>query len=233
MDRPDDPPDGWHTKADDHLDDRPDARWMTFEELAKARGISKLSAAALVRRHRWRRQRDNRGRVIALVPNDGPELRRAPDHLPDRLPNRPYLPDHPPPHQPDNPPYAAFETALAAIETAHAREIHALRERADAAQATADRALAQLAETEKRAGAERSRADRAEQAVAGERSRADELRERLGLTVDELRQAREAADQARQHAREAEDAIEGLRRSDAERRVRGRWSRAWDGWRGR
>ena len=66
-----------HRQAEDHpADNQADARWMSFAELAKARGISKLSAAALVRRHRWRRMRDNRGHVLALVPRDGPELRR-------------------------------------------------------------------------------------------------------------------------------------------------------------
>jgi len=38
---------------------------MTLVELAEARGISKASAARLVRRHRWRRQTDNTRRVRA------------------------------------------------------------------------------------------------------------------------------------------------------------------------
>src|SRR5262249_48320485 len=154
------------------------------------------SAAALVRRHGWRRQRDNHGRVIALVPNDGPELRRMPDNQSD---NPPYQPDRQADHrpdisagQPDHPPHAAFETALAAIETAHARELHARREGADAV-------ATQFEETEKRADRAERRADRAEGARDGERARADALRERLDVTQDELQQARDAADQARQH----------------------------------
>src|SRR5215472_2858599 len=43
-------------------------RWVTFRELAEMRGISQHSAARLVRRHRWRRQADNQGRVRVLVP---------------------------------------------------------------------------------------------------------------------------------------------------------------------
>jgi hypothetical protein len=43
-------------------------RWVTLRELAEIRGISQHSAARLVRRHGWRRQRDNQGRVRALVP---------------------------------------------------------------------------------------------------------------------------------------------------------------------
>jgi hypothetical protein len=40
--------------------DTDDGRWMTFAELAAARGISKASAIKLVRRHGWRRQHDRR-----------------------------------------------------------------------------------------------------------------------------------------------------------------------------
>ena len=69
-DQPDNRP---HTTTDDLAD----ARWMTFAELAVARGISKDSAMALVRRKGWRRQRDNTGSVMALVPTDGPTRRRA------------------------------------------------------------------------------------------------------------------------------------------------------------
>lgn len=53
--------------------DRPSAipsadRWVTLRELAEIRGISQHSATRLVRRHGWRRQTDNQGRVRALVP---------------------------------------------------------------------------------------------------------------------------------------------------------------------
>src|SRR5690349_13197150 len=52
----------------DSLADIEDGKWLTLAELAEARGIDKLSAARLVRRHRWRRQKDNEQRVRALVP---------------------------------------------------------------------------------------------------------------------------------------------------------------------
>jgi hypothetical protein len=64
----------------DSTADQQDAgRWMTFADLADARRISKASAIKLVRRHGWRRQRDNKGNVLALVPlpwaqdTEGPE----------------------------------------------------------------------------------------------------------------------------------------------------------------
>ena len=56
---------------------------MTFAELAAAREISKASASRLVRRHGWRRQRDNQGMVRILVP---PGAERRADH---RLPDSP------------------------------------------------------------------------------------------------------------------------------------------------
>ena len=58
------------------------ARWMTFAELGAVRGISKASAIKLVRRHGWRRQRDNQGHVRALVPLTWAE--REGDGEPDR-----------------------------------------------------------------------------------------------------------------------------------------------------
>jgi hypothetical protein len=120
--------------SDSRPDDRPDsqrdsedARWMTFAELAEVRGISRLSAATLVRRHGWRRQRDNRGHVIALVP-----LTWATSELDDRSDK-----------QPDNPPdsqghLAAFETALAAVREAKDGEITTLRQQVERLTAQAD-----------------------------------------------------------------------------------------------
>ena len=50
-----------------------DGRWLTYDELAKLRGITKASAERLVLRNRWRRQRDNQRVVRILVPlGEGP-----------------------------------------------------------------------------------------------------------------------------------------------------------------
>ena len=48
-------------------------RWMTFAELAAARGISRASASRLVRRRKWRRQTENQGSVRILVPTEDNE----------------------------------------------------------------------------------------------------------------------------------------------------------------
>jgi hypothetical protein len=224
-----------------------DARWMTFAELALIRGTSKRAAVTLIRRHGWRRQRNNEGHVIALVP-----LTWATPEEGNKEPHKDASEEAA--SEPHNGAHAAgFETALTAIQAAHTNELSALRERVGAAeesrlatQALADRALAQLAEAtsradwaEKRADeadadrrAAEARADRAEQAVAGERSSADTLRDRLDVTQNELREAREVSDQARQHVREAEDAIKALRQADVERKARGRWARVRAAWRG-
>jgi hypothetical protein len=54
------------------------ARWMTFTELAAARGISRASASRLVRRRKWRRQSDNQGNVLILVPPEDSEQADSP-----------------------------------------------------------------------------------------------------------------------------------------------------------
>ena len=47
-----------------------DGRWLTYDELAKFRRISKASAERLVFRRHWRRQRGNDHITRALVPLD-------------------------------------------------------------------------------------------------------------------------------------------------------------------
>ena len=170
---------------------------------------------------------------MALVPRDGPELRR------------PVEADHPRDHPPDDPAYTtAFETALAAIEAAHARELATLREQIAGAEAAriamqglVEQFAGQLRDADEVMKAERARSDafladlhrdldatkehvdRAEAAIAEERARADALRDRL--------------EAAQQQAQEAAQAAEELRQAEAARKARGHLRRAWDGWRGR
>jgi hypothetical protein len=51
-------------------EDSADGRWMSYAELAAARGIDRSSAFKLTLRHKWRRQKDNRGTVRVYVPTD-------------------------------------------------------------------------------------------------------------------------------------------------------------------
>jgi hypothetical protein len=209
--RPDDRPDSQH--------DSEDARWMTFAELAEARGISRLSAATLVRRHGWRRQRDNRGHVIALVP-----LTWASSEPDDQADNR---------HdkQPDNPPdsqgyIAAFETALAAVREAKDSEIATLRQQIErlTGQADADRARAD--ELRDRLGSLTAKlADaQAELAAAQDQAKAaEDLRRALEAAkadIEQVEQGREAAEAQADELRTRLDELlavqqEAIHRADA------------------
>ena len=193
--------------GDSRLDIDNAARWMTFAELAKARGISKDSAVTLIRRHGWRRQRDNQGHVIALVPLTwaSPEVDSQPDI------------------QADNPPdsqghKAAFDAALAAVREAKDGEITAWRGRAEAAEARAGAAESRAEGLAVERDRERARADTAEQQLTTERMRIEELRGELG-----------AAQLAQESAETEADA---LRQAEAARRGRGRMRRVWAAWRG-
>ena len=99
-----------------------DSRWMTFAELAKARGISRVSAERLVRRHKWRRQPGNDGRVLVLVPVEAlaPDDRKV-----DRDDSRARA-------------LAVIQAALGAQERAESR--------ADRAESRADKLAVELAE---------------------------------------------------------------------------------------
>jgi hypothetical protein len=192
------------------------ARWISFADLAALRGISRASASKLVRRHGWRRQTDNQGRVLILVPAE------ALDRPTDTPPDRPSpMTDGRAADSPSDRPMdaAAFEIALAAIEAAHAVEVATLRERVNASDALADRSVALLADAEERAG-------RTLALLADASARTDRLERDLAAAVT-------AADAARADARTAQEAADALRQADAVRKARGRLRRAWEGWRGR
>ena len=171
-------------------------RWMAFADLADARRISKASAIKLVRRHGWRRQRDNKGNVLALVPlpwaQDTGDAER--DNPPDSL--RYSTPDS----------TADISHAISSLEAA----IAALRTRSEADLATITALHAQI-ETE------RQRADRAEQGREDERARADALRDRLNVMQAQLADAHAAL----QRAETADARVEQAER-DKERAEQGR-----------
>jgi hypothetical protein len=174
MDAQDRPPDSTADIGDG-------ARWMTFAELAEGRRISKASAIKLVRRHGWRRQRDNKGNVIALVPltwaQDTSQRER----------------DGPRDNQPDDTADSSqaivlLEAAFSALREQQEHERAALREQIDR---------------------ERARADHAEQGRDADRARADELRQRLDDLTAKLTDAQAeltAAQDAAEALRQADDA---------------------------
>lgn len=148
-------------------------QWMTYDEIAAARGTSRIAAVRLVQRHKWRRQAGNDGKARALVPPDMVQ----PEHVI-------------PPDAPDVASNTAGDVtghnqllagAIAALEDA----VQALRE--------------QLERSEAGRTDERQRADRAELATIELRAQIEALNTRLAQTkaavqgADELR----AADDAR------------------------------------
>ena len=52
----------------DNVRDADGGSWLTYGELAEIRDIDRHSAVKVVTRHRWRRQKDNRGVLRILVP---------------------------------------------------------------------------------------------------------------------------------------------------------------------
>ena len=93
-------------------------RWMTYDEIADARGTTRRAAVMLVRRHRWRRQKDNEGHIRALVPAtwanpvEAKSSANGSGHS-DRYPDRAL---------------EVLEGALVVLQEAHARELSVLRE---------------------------------------------------------------------------------------------------------
>jgi hypothetical protein len=172
---------------------------MTYGDLAKLRHIDRASAFKLALRHKWRRQKNNVGQVTVLVPSDQlPGQDRSQDSAHD-------LSRH----------TAAFETALAAIETAHARELATLKEQV----ASAEQArLGMQAMVEQFAGAVRD----TEEAARVERARSTAEIADLNRDLDI---ARAAAQQALQDA-------EALAQADTTRKARGLVARLRAAWRG-
>ena len=120
--------------------------WLTYAELAEVRGIDRHSAVKLVTRHRWRRQKDNRGVLRILVPSEW----AAPK---DKGTNR------------GTDQGTDMGSDMSRVVNALEASVSSLTERALAAEKRADRA-------EIRAEQAEIRTDRAERAVADERNRA-------------------------------------------------------------
>ena len=185
---------------------------MTFNELAAIRRISKLSAASLVRRHGWRRQRDNQGRVIALVPvtwgvaEAGGRSDNGADSEADA--------DDGVPHD------EAFQAALAALREAKDSEIATLHGVIDGLRDSAARSVALF-------DREHARTDRAEQEREAERERAEVAERRADAADTDRRAAQARADalQAEAALRDAEVNAAAARADHAEAAAAGERAR--------
>ena len=116
--------------------------WLTYAELAKARGIDRASAAKLVLRRKWRRQKDNQGVLRILVPGDwaDPSGDKSPDDTMDSPPD--------------------ISQAISALEQAVAAASE--REKQVRAERDAERARADAAEREREEARIRAAAAEAE-----------------------------------------------------------------------
>ena len=221
-------------------------KWLTFAELAATRGTSKRAAVMLIRRHGWRRQRNNAGHTIALVPpmwlqrttddadgnGDGHSTRHGSGHSDGHAASF---------HARA---LAALEDAMSslrdahtdevsALQAAHAGETAALRDRLDDMRRDLDAARAETQRVQDDAAARTSAAlalaDRTLAQLADADGRADRAEARADALQDRLAAAEADADRARAQAHTAQDE---LRQADVARRARGRWARLRAAWRG-
>ena len=188
-------------------DDAGDGRWMTYGQLADARGISLRAAVRLTQRHHLRRQPGNDGKTLVLVP---PDVVQPPDSRATR-------------RRANGVGGASDAGAVAGgAKEGLSADIMTLREALVAVRQATDSEIATLRTAYDQALAQLTDAqaarDRAEAALAGERTRADALRDRLDAAQAELRQAQDAAEEARQ--------------AEAARRAQGLLARLRAAWRG-
>jgi hypothetical protein len=130
-------------------------RWVTLRELAEIRGISQHSAARLVRRHGWRRQRDNQGRVRALVP---PEALDKPSAGPDGSSDSPSAGPE------------ALTAAIAPVVTLLREQLDHERGRADRAEAARDNLQTRLEAAQVELSAARIEVEQFRQAEAARKA---------------------------------------------------------------
>jgi hypothetical protein len=147
-------------------------RWLTYADLAEARGITRKAAVRMTQRHRWRKTPGNDGAVRIYVP-DAMTVRPR-DH--DARPDGPHDAPHDAEATDGVTPFharalAALEAALAAVREAKDGEIATLRDTVEGLRGTVSRA-------EHRAVHAEDRANRAETEAREAQDAAEELRRR-------------------------------------------------------
>jgi len=225
--------------------------WLTYADAASRFGISSEAVRQLALRHRWPRRKLNNdltGRVQVLIPDDFEARPRTPVQRTNEQAS-------------DVRPTTPSEMLLEALHRERERADVAEKQRdaaisrADAAyadrRATEARLIEQIERESQRADqafgmidgfrAERdreiARADRAEQDLAGERNRTDALRDRLNAVESAARETQQAAeahqDRLRTEVDSARAELAAARRTEDERKGRGRWARLRAAWMGK
>lgn len=132
-----------------------DSRWMTYAELAEARGIREPAAVRLVQRRHWERRPGNDGSVRVAVP------------LPELRPSRPVTP------------YVAPDITRVAPDSRDVEVLARERQRADAAEAREATAFARAERAEHERDQARQEREDARVRAAGAEGEAKALREAL------------------------------------------------------
>lgn len=122
-----------------HMSDAADVRWLSYAELAEARGIDRLSAMRTVRNRRWEKRKGNDGTIRVAVPrnfleNAKQRERENPSESPREIP-------------------AEFSRIISALEgqvEALQGQVRTLEAHNADVRAERDRALARLEEFERR-----------------------------------------------------------------------------------
>ena len=173
-----------NNQGNSQADSTVDGRWLTFAELGQSRGISKTSAMKLVSRHGWRRQKNNKGQIRALVPLAwvGGDDAREPNNTADM-----------------SRAIRAFDSAIATLREQLVRETG----RTEAAERARTALTVQLAQAEAGRAAERSRAEADREARTRAEAEAVALRVQLDQARAEAQRATQAAEAEAARLRQA------------------------------
>lgn len=205
-----------------------DGKWLSYEELAAIRQISRRAAVRMTQRHRLRRQPGNDGKMRVWVSGDmlAPTVRTLQrDDIGDDARDRAGV-------------MSVHTRALAVLEetvTGLMQRAEAAEARSDAALAVADRTLAQLADAGARADHLQRDLTAAMAAMDMARSEAREAQERAQAS-DTLRERLDHAERdlavAQHDAQAAQEAAAALRLAEVARKARGLPARLWGALRG-
>jgi hypothetical protein len=208
--------------------------WLTYAQAGERFGLTSDAMRMRAKRLGWRMQPGNDGRTLILVPADAEVApRRSPEVSPERAPDGSA-------EQTEQ-----FRRMLGLVGAADARVERAERraEQAEQKAARAEQRTEQAGLRAERAEDERTAAqalaDKALAQLADETSRANRLRETLDTTHADMlaaeRKGKEAEDRAKQSRAEAQAALraaEALRQKVDDRRAMGRLRRLLAAWRG-
>jgi hypothetical protein len=160
----------------DIADDMAGGAWLTYGQLADARGISRRAAIRLTQRHRWRRQKGNDGFARVWVPDDMTTPRGDDTATADADADDDTATDRATPFHAQA--LAALEDALAALRAAKDSEIATLRDVVEGLRSTVSRAEHRAAHAEQRATDAEAARDQARAEATDAARAADDLRQR-------------------------------------------------------